>query len=122
MREAKTLLIVEDDPGVAMVLEELLEHEGYRTLRVGDAEAAIRAVAEDPPAAIVLDLTLPRMSGAELVAKLRELPGGHRPIVVITGQHGGLDQARALGARAAIRKPFRLEEVADALRRVMDGS
>jgi CheY-like chemotaxis protein len=121
MHDPAYILVVEDDDGVAMVLVDTLEDEGYivgRCRGVTEAVAKLRVVV---PAVILLDLTLYDGHGSAIVRHLRESDGPLRrvPIIVVTGSHQGLDAARELGAERAVRKPFELDEVLDAVASVI---
>jgi CheY-like chemotaxis protein len=121
MPEPAEILVVEDDDAVAMVLVDTLEDEGYIVRRShGVAEAAVQLHVVIP-AVILLDLTLYDGHGSEIVRQVRESEGPlrHVPIIVVTGSHEGLDVARELGADRAVRKPFELNEVLDAVASVI---
>lgn len=72
---------------------------------------------EWPPDAVLLDLNLPGIGGRDFVRRIRELPSpvASVPIIVVTGAHGGVESADEIGAVAAIRKPFALDRVLDAV-------
>ncbi|MGC9420409.1 MAG: response regulator, partial [Rhodovulum sp.] len=59
----KSVLLAEDEDGIAIALEYLISREGYDTRRVADGEAAILALEEAPPDLVVLDVMLPHRSG-----------------------------------------------------------
>lgn len=122
--EQHRILILEDEFGVAMVLSELLESEGYAIRHFADGMAALRATEQWLPHVILLDLTLPGMDGREFARALRDLPApaAATPVVLITGALGGVESAPELGAQAAIRKPFDLDLVLDTLHGLLASS
>jgi two-component system phosphate regulon sensor histidine kinase PhoR len=65
------LLVVDDDEDVRESLLFLLQAEGYRCIAVGDGDAALQALAEERPCAILLDLMMPRMSGWDVLERMR---------------------------------------------------
>lgn len=82
-----TVLVVDEDPGVAAGTAEILALHGHRTVCATSGEEALARAAADPPDAAVLDLMTPRMNGVELARRL--LAGGRRPVLVaVTGWHG----------------------------------
>ena len=82
----KSVLVVEDDAGVRRSLRRLLADRGYPTIEAGNGREAIQRLSEETPAAIVIDLLMPVMSGAELLKALRRNPFYRRiPTVVMTG-------------------------------------
>ncbi len=110
IQEPPHALIVEDDPAIGRLLEALLSSAGYRVTAVAEGEAALAVCARMRPGAIFLDLTLPDMSGWDLLARLRALPDPP-PVVVLTADSAAVARARAAGATAAILKPFDIDEV-----------
>jgi CheY-like chemotaxis protein len=82
----KTVLVVEDVPMAARVLTSLLEQGGYRVRHAGSAESAIRLIEDDPPDLMLLDLTLPGISGIELLHRLAATRTSI-PFTVVTGSH-----------------------------------
>ena len=123
MPEPRRILVVEDEPAVAMVLLDLLGDEGYAVAHAPDGATGLRMVGERRPELILLDLTLPRMTGEEFVRQLRagEDQAAAVPIILVTGAHGGVDAAGQLGAVAALRKPFDLDELLATVRAALDG-
>lgn len=82
----KSVLVVEDEAGVRRALGRLLGERGFRTIDAANGREAIQRLAEQTPAAIVIDLLMPIMSGAELLKALRRNPFYRRiPTVVMTG-------------------------------------
>lgn len=82
----KSVLVVEDEVGVRRALSRLLGDRGFRTIEAGNGREAIQRLAEETPAAIVIDLLMPVMSGAELLKALRRNSYYRRiPTVVMTG-------------------------------------
>ena len=81
----RTVLVVDDDAAALKLAEAALQELRYEAVCLRDAEEALRAVALDPPAAIVLDLLMPNVDGFEFLSRLRATAAGrHVPIVVWT--------------------------------------
>ena len=82
----KSVLVVEDEVGVRRALARLLAESGFRTIEAGNGREAIECLAKETPAAIVIDLLMPVMSGAELVKALRRNTFYRKiPTIVMTG-------------------------------------
>jgi CheY-like chemotaxis protein len=82
----KSVLVVEDEVGVRRALRRLLGEWGFRTIEAANGREAIQRLAEETPAAIVIDLLMPVMSGAELLKALRRNAFYRAiPTVVMTG-------------------------------------
>lgn len=105
------ILIVDDHLEIVKTLVMNFRARGYRTLSAGGAKAAAALVAENSPDAMVLDLGLPDMDGADLIASIRSW--SNIPILVLSGRTE-LDRklnALKLGADDYISKPFEIDEV-----------
>ena len=109
------VLVVEDDDTVGDVVVAYLRHAGHRAVRVGDGEAALRAVADAPPDApvdlVVLDVMLPGVDGIEVCRRLRR--SGDIPVVMLTALGGEVDRILGLevGADDYVTKPFSVREL-----------
>lgn len=80
------VLIVEDDRLVAEATADAIEALGYRTIRASDGREALEALRKEEPAVMLVDMSLPRMSGSELLRLVRDNPAWSRiPRVIVTG-------------------------------------
>jgi CheY-like chemotaxis protein len=128
--EMVDVLLVEDDPGDALIVQEAFEHYKIRnTLHVvTDGEQALRFVrrvdefADAPrPGLIMLDLNLPRVSGLEVLAELKADPELRViPVVILTTSRSEEDVLRSysLHANAYVSKPVELEAFMEAVRQI----
>ncbi|HTL15408.1 MAG TPA: response regulator, partial [Thermomonas sp.] len=83
----KRLLVVEDDAGERMGIEELIRHDDVAIDSVGSGEAALRKLGEGEYDCAVIDLKLPDMTGFELLEKIQAVPAlANLPVVVFTGK------------------------------------
>lgn len=119
-REHDTILIVEDDPTIARLLELHLTKEGYSVVRAGRGREALAICRATPPDLIVLDVRLPDISGYEVGMALRAAPDTQNiPIVILTAFS---ERANRLNAHNLIRadyflgKPFDIDELALVIR------
>jgi CheY-like chemotaxis protein len=105
-----TILIVEDDFDVREALAETLRDEGYDVDCAGDGEQALQYLRRgERPGLILLDLTMPRMSGAEFRMVQKVDPQLNQVPVVLLSADGRMEEkARVLEADGAIRKPIDL--------------
>jgi DNA-binding response OmpR family regulator len=109
----QTVLIVEDEPAIAMALEDALRLEGYGAEVASDGVSGLeRALAHPPPDALVLDLRLPGLSGLDLLRRLRAA-GGTQPVIVLTARGAEADRVAGLecGADDYVVKPFSMAEL-----------
>lgn len=109
-------LIVEDDPGIAHLLREVLAARGYEVEAVADGALALGAAQDRRPDVILLDIGLPNVHGFGVLTELREDPAlAEVPVVVISGWCTPALAAQAIeaGATAAIGKPFPIDELGE---------
>ena len=122
-----TILVAEDDIEIRQALDRILTYEGYEVLTVNDGAAALEAVQEKAPDAILLDVMMPFVDGTSVCKKLRER-GDRTPVLMLTARHELSDRVAGLdaGADDYVTKPFELDEllarVRALLRRVDDES
>jgi DNA-binding response OmpR family regulator len=117
---ANRVLLVDDDPEICQFLALLLELEGFTPVSATRAEDALALAAEEPPAAVLLDVAMPEVDGFELCRRLRAA-GLEAPILVVSARPGHEMHRRALdaGADEFIRKPFENAELLGRLRHWM---
>lgn len=103
------VLIVEDEPDVLLLLENRVRAAGHDVESVTDGETAIEVLAERRPAVIVLDWMMPRVSGIDVLERLRvDDPQHEVKVLMLTAksQQTDIDRAYAAGADDYIVKPF----------------
>jgi DNA-binding response OmpR family regulator len=114
------MLVVEDDPGMARVLQRGLTEEGYVVDACTDGAEAGWRVRELPYDALVLDVMLPGVDGFEVCRRLR---ADHLalPVIMLTARHDVADRVRGLdlGADDYLTKPFSFLELAARLRALL---
>lgn len=119
---APLAILVEDDPDLAVLLEFILQREGYQVEHCADGRAARnRLSGGNVPKVIVLDVMLPYIDGFELIQLIRQkAEWAHVPVLMLTGQNREDDAVRALdfGADDFVVKPFQPEELKARLRRL----
>lgn len=116
------ILIVEDEPDIAEVLEYNLEKEGFDVEIEHRGDAALDAVERHGPDLVILDLMLPGIDGLELTRNLKRAPSTSRiPIVMLTARGEEVDRIVGfeLGADDYIPKPFSPREVVLRVKAVM---
>jgi two-component system OmpR family response regulator len=106
-----TILVVDDDPHIRQLLAFALAKAGLATAEAGDGEAALAAVAANPPALVILDINMPRMNGLEVCRRLRAQ--GEIPILFLSSRDEEIDRVLGieLGADDYVVKPFSPREV-----------
>lgn len=121
MTEALKVLIIEDDPDVALGCEQALQLEGIAAECVGSAEQARRRLGRDFRGVVVSDIRLPKMDGMSFLREILAIDP-ELPVVLITG-HGDISmavQAMKDGAHDFIQKPFAPEYLVEVVRRALE--
>lgn len=106
------VLVVDDEAGIRESLSDILRDEGYRVTLAGRAEEALKALREQMPDLVFLDIWLPGMDGIEALKEIRSM-NEDLPVVMISG-HGNIElavKAVRLGAYDFLEKPLSLEKV-----------
>jgi two-component system alkaline phosphatase synthesis response regulator PhoP len=109
-----TILIVEDEPNILMLLEEHLREEGYATVTATTGTDAIMKARSQRPSLILLDVMMPGMSGFDVCNILRDFPETREtPIIFLTAvtETPRKVMGLRLGATDYITKPFDLREL-----------
>lgn len=103
------VLVVDDEPNILLSLEFLMQRAGFEVMTAEDGENALERVAEDMPDILLLDISLPGISGFDVLEQLRRDPAHARlPIIMLTahGREVEREKGMALGADDYITKPF----------------
>jgi len=115
-RRARPILIVDDDPDILAAERQVLVEHGFRVREAHDGAEALRAMDEEPPAMIVLDVQMPGIDGPTFARQLRI--GLRRvPLVIVTGVADPKREADRCNAEAFLRKPFDSEDLLRLVRR-----
>src|SRR5438132_14344693 len=121
MTNARTVLVVEDNPIQRDGLAALLRQEGYDAVPAANGKEALERLTTKPtPDAMLLDMMMSEMDGWQLLKLLRLYPVLMAvPVIIVTGLGiANLEWAHSLGAAGLIRKPIDAEPLKDALARV----
>jgi nitrogen-specific signal transduction histidine kinase len=123
MGRGERILVVDDEPAVAQAGARILDRLGYRTSAFTHGADALDAFRRDPSgyAALVSDLTMPDITGADVVREVFALRP-HLPVLITTGymRSQDVEHIRALGVRNFLQKPFTIESLAESVRKTLD--
>ncbi len=105
------VLIVEDDPNTATLVQTYLERDGFQTIKAADGETALQLARQHQPGFVVLDVMLPRLDGWEVCRQLRTF--SDVPILMLTAREEEIDRVTglSLGADDYVVKPFSPREL-----------
>ena len=112
------ILVVDDDPDVAEVLQLALEAAGFEVQTAAQGAEALRSIEKRRPALVLLDLMMPVMSGADLIALLRSDARYHDlPVVLVTAWPS--EAMGVSGAQGVLCKPVDLHQLLEVISRTV---
>ena len=123
---AGTVVVIEDDPNIADLVELYLRREGFRVVQAGDGAAGLAAVGRERPRLVVLDVGLPGgVDGLEVCRRLRaggaSAAAAATPVLMLTARDGEIDRVLGLelGADDYVTKPFSPRELVARVRAIL---
>ncbi len=121
----KHVLVVDDSPSVRRVVSNMLKQHGWEVQMARDGVEALEMISQQTPAAVLLDIEMPRMDGYELISTIRAQEQYRTlPLVVLTSRAATKHQQRAiqLGASSYVVKPYQDEELISTLNTLVYGA
>jgi len=118
----KHILVVDDDPDVAQMLERYFARSYDVTVARDGGEALAAADREPPPDLVLLDIMMPGIDGLGVAHRLRMMPELKQvPIIFVTAKDGPMDVIKGIqaGARNYITKPFKLEDLKEKVEKAL---
>lgn len=115
-----TILVVDDEPLIAMALEAALEDAGYQVMTAANGRHGLDRLAEAPADLVLLDMMMPVMSGPAMLRAMTANPKLQGiPVIVLSSLPEPAIRAQADGAVEILRKPYTADDVLDAITRVL---
>ena len=116
----ETILVIDDDPSLRDTLGAILEREGFRPALAGDGRSGFQQALDLKPKLILIDLSMPFLSGAEVCRQLRAR-GITTPLIVLSARANEMDKVQLLeiGADDYVVKPFGVRELMARIRAVL---
>ncbi|MBT2688660.1 response regulator [Bacillus sp. ISL-47] len=114
------ILIVDDQFGIRILLNEVLQKEGYDTYQAANGVQALDIVSKHSPDLVLLDMKIPGMDGIEILKRMRVVDKDIR--VIIMTAYGELDmiqEAKDLGALTHFAKPFDIDDIRAAVKKYL---
>lgn len=117
LKPRDTILVVDDEPDTALLLELNLKREGYRVLKAGGGRQALEIAARERPDLIILDMMMPDLTGMDVLQRLRSVYA-HPPVIFFTAKDRSEDMNRGLaaGAISYLLKPTSREKLLETVR------
>ncbi|KAB2333027.1 MULTISPECIES: response regulator [Bacillaceae] len=114
------ILIVDDQFGIRILLNEVLQKEGYETFQAANGVQALDIVAKHTPDLVLLDMKIPGMDGIEILKRMR-VDNKEIRVIIMTA-YGELDmiqEAKDLGALTHFAKPFDIDDIRAAVKKYL---
>ncbi|BDG49139.1 MULTISPECIES: response regulator [Parageobacillus] len=114
------ILIVDDQYGIRILLNEVFQKEGYTTYQAANGMQALEIVQKHRPDLVLLDMKIPGMDGIEILKRLKEIDRDIK--VIIMTAYGELDmiqETKELGAMMHFAKPFDIDDLRAAVKRLL---
>lgn len=115
-----TVLLVDDEPMIRELGRVVLEQAGFAVVTADDGEAGVAAFAAHRPALVVLDVTMPRVSGREAFLRIRALDPDAR--VLFSTGYAAEDVSTLSGPVGILPKPYRPDDLLAAVRAALPGA
>jgi len=119
----KTIVIIDDEFGLADVLQATLSEVGYHAFTASNGIRGLEVMAEHPPDLVILDYMMPLLDGPGVLRAMRLDPRlEHVPVVLISAMPEAVVRSRANGYAHFLRKPFDFEALLRAVERTVQTS
>lgn len=118
----KKILIVDDQKGIRLLLNEVFSKEGYKVYQAANGMEALNLIDRETMDGVMLDMKIPGMDGIEILKRIRE-KNPRLPVFMMTAFEGEeiLMEANQLGIAKYFRKPFNILDVRDEVNTILNG-
>jgi len=120
--DKKNIMVVDDSRTIAWIVRDTLEANGYAVRCVHSGEEALQRIEEQKPDIIILDIIMPKISGLEVLSKIKSSAETSSITVImltVNGRHDDILEGYRLGAEYYITKPFKQAELLHGVQRVL---
>lgn len=110
----KKILVIDDEPSLRDMLEDILTMEGFQVVTAVNGEDGLKKIYKENPDLILLDCSMPVLDGYEVLERMRKDPVLYsKPVIMLTVLSGEYDEIKGLelGADDYITKPFRTAQL-----------
>jgi DNA-binding response OmpR family regulator len=122
MEKKKKILIIDDSNTALVLMEYALKEAGYISLVASSVKEATKLIEKHNPDLILLDLSMPEISGYDFLKRKSELQIDHIPIIIVSAYDSveSIEMTRNLGAVDFIAKPIRLEAMMEKIKHYLE--
>jgi DNA-binding response OmpR family regulator len=119
MTVARTVLVIDDDPDIRELLQDVLQERGFRVVCAPDGDIGVAKAVQAPPDLVICDMMMPRASGFTVLERLKQHHRLSIPIIMLTGNDSDQQRTYAefLGVDVYLNKPVRADELFEAVDR-----
>lgn len=117
------ILIVDDDPDIVLMLEDRLQATGYETVAALEGQQALDLIVQESPHLVLLDLTLPKLSGLDVLKRLAQMKPSDSPPVIVMTAHASIQaavEAMKEGAYDFLTKPLDNDHLLIVIRKALE--
>ncbi|WP_035178140.1 response regulator [Alkalihalobacterium bogoriense] len=108
----KKILVVDDQYGIRVLLNEILQKDGYKMFQAANGVQALTIVEKEVPDLVLLDMKIPGMDGLEILRRIKEIKPEVQVIMMTAyGELNMINEAMNLGAITHFAKPFDIDDV-----------
>ncbi len=114
------ILIVDDQFGIRILLNEVFQKEGYKTFQAANGFQALDILDKHSPDLVLLDMKIPGMDGIEILKRMKAVDPDIQAIIMTAyGELDMIQEAKNLGAITHFAKPFDIDEIRDEVRKYL---
>ncbi|WP_216829973.1 response regulator [Alkalihalobacterium elongatum] len=114
---AEKILVVDDQYGIRVLLNEILQKDGYQMFQAANGVQALKIVEEEVPNLVLLDMKIPGMDGLEILKRIKEIkPNVDVMMMTAYGELNMINEALNLGAINHFAKPFDIDDVRNVIK------
>ena len=117
MERSGDILVVDDEADIVNLVVDLLQDEGYKVRSAFNGEMALAAIAEQPPAMILMDMYMPQMTGVMFLEHLKSNGVSHIPVVLMTASPRAAEPLVSENLVDYLAKPFDIDRLLDCVAR-----
>lgn len=115
---SEKILIVDDQFGIRILLNEILQKEGYKIFQAANGHQALNITKKHNPDLVLLDMKIPGMDGLEILEEMKKIREDIRVIIMTAyGELKMIEASKRMGALAHFTKPFDIEEIRSAVKK-----
>jgi two-component system cell cycle response regulator DivK len=116
------ILVADDDPAIQGLIIAILAAEGFEVIGASDGAEAVALAESQRPHLIIMDMSMPRMTGYEATKKIRALPEGEKIIILgltANDRQGDYDEAYKAGCNGFMSKPFQPQALIERIKEMI---